>query len=253
MQSDSRLLLLAFNCRNRFRSDAAWEECGDAYCLQLRSILRHTHSCPLKVLGGCKECLEFGNKLCCHANSCEEPMGKCVVSNCDCIRQQLRKHGLPERSSWTYQLDQLFFGQNPPPSPASSDMLSEPLCPFSTDKSADQEYTAEHAQPVTCLAQNSRPATEASCSHQNSGQFEREGAMFTGLSQSTPKVSQEWNQYHMDRPPDYSGGNVPRGPAVISDSKSEAHGNQATMPEKPSFQHASHAQWEQVLWPLNEV
>ena len=111
-----RRLRQAFSCRHNMR---AWEQCSDSSCRAVQQAFTHTQNCRMRVLGGCRQCIEYKNTLLFHASSCQLPFGKCVIEKCDDVRKYLsvEKKTLPDDKYWTIKHDHLFFRPSLPKTP----------------------------------------------------------------------------------------------------------------------------------------
>ena len=161
-----RRLRQAFSCRHNMR---AWEQCSDSSCRSVQQAFTHTQNCRMRVLGGCKECIEYKNTLLFHASICQLPFGKCVIEKCDEVRKYLsvEKKTLPADKYWTIKHDHLFFRPSLPKTP----ILLE------------------------------SPTTQGSLSYTQNF-LNSDGSSATFSESSSCVLLGAWNQYHVDRPPD---------------------------------------------------
>lgn len=138
-----RRLRQAFSCRHNMR---AWEQCSDSSCRAVQQAFTHTQNCCMRVLGGCRECIEYRNILLFHASTCQLPFGKCVIEKCDDVRKYLsmEKKPLPDDKYWTIKHDHLFFRPSLPKTPT---LLGSPT----TREIHDDGTTAAFTESSSCV------------------------------------------------------------------------------------------------------
>lgn len=162
---------------------------------------------------------------------------------------------IPNDRSWKYEHDQLFFSPSPPKSPTlQRGRLS--WC------SADGEPDAE-TQPAVSFS-----GSEGDSYHQNS-----DSSRTSIIETSSRNTSGVWNQYHVDRPPDFpcavgevqqlSDVQVSHGPTVDDQASLQQYAEDVeTVSASPlsavCVPNASQAAGnsiirQEVIWPLNTV
>ena len=194
-------------------------------------------------------------------------MGACVVQKCDTIREYLKENRIPDNRKWFYQLDKLFFRPSPPATPTSSPEKGDHI---------DQHFMAQLLQAEAAFSSRSevRDIDDAdNLNHQ---------PLTSSIEESLRESSGVWNQYHVDRPPDFlssadqqsdllltskrsSDAQVTRGPTVNAQVRLEQHVSDgrvestaplsaACMPDiRQTVKPITQEEQGEVIWPLDQV
>lgn len=209
----------------------------------------HSQDCNMRVLGGCKACIQYKNILLYHASRCHLPMGQCVVLKCDYIREYAQKHMIPGNRKWQYEHDELFFRRSPPTTP--------------TIVGSQLSFEEGQLNYDELMAQLAKAELQEGAHSLNTDNLISDGSSASFSGESLRDSSGAWNQYHVDRPPDLQ---VARGPTVteqVKESREESVVAEfvsplsaTCLPSRDTSQRVrSSAQEErgEVIWPLNKV
>jgi len=66
-------------------------QCPQHNCLRMKALLNHSPECPVRLSGGCQNCVRFWRLLSLHAKQCHALPGTCKVMHCDKLKLHLRQ------------------------------------------------------------------------------------------------------------------------------------------------------------------